>query len=174
MDIKLFLYSIKMKLCFILLFLTTYSLSLLAQDNGFTNRAEAKNQTVNGKKEGKWFEYLADIMGDVTTDSDAAPYYSLSIYRAGKPYGIVRLYDNASRKLVIEDPYDAHGKKNGLEKQYYQSGKIEYERPYVNNKRNGILKRYYESGKLEMETVYKNDIEQETKYYDKIGNESKQ
>jgi antitoxin component YwqK of YwqJK toxin-antitoxin module len=163
-------------------------------DSGFTNKAEAKNLMKHGKKEGKWMEYCNND-GEVTTNYSY--YYSLRIYRAGKPYGLVRVYDNDNGKLYRELPYDVHGKENGVEKQYYESGKIEYERPYVNGKRNGMVKKYYESGKLEMENQYADDkiigsvkfyyesgklksevkytddIEGETKNYDETGKEIK-
>jgi len=128
-------------------------------DSGIINKAkiiaEAKNLMVRGKKEGKWMEYR-NREGDISADTNS-PYYSLSVYRKGKPYGIVRVYDEESGKLFSELPYDAKGKENGIEKQYYESGKIEYERTYVNDKRNGILKEYYESGKLEMENQWTAD-----------------
>jgi hypothetical protein len=45
--------------------LTAIGQSGVADSNGFTNRNEAKNLTVNGLKEGKWIEYI-DLHGEVT------------------------------------------------------------------------------------------------------------
>jgi hypothetical protein len=59
-------------------------------ENGFTNKAEAKNEFRDSLKDGKWFEYV-DSTQTYTTDTNA-PYYSLTIYKTGKRYGIARIY----------------------------------------------------------------------------------
>jgi antitoxin component YwqK of YwqJK toxin-antitoxin module len=118
-------------------------------------KAEATNLMVRDRKEGNWMEYRNNE-GDISADTNS-PYYSLSIYHKGKLSGTMRMYDEESGELFMEIPYDAKGKENGIEKQYYESGKIEYERTYVNDKRNGILKEYYESGKLEMQNQWQDD-----------------
>ncbi len=153
------------KLCFILFFLTTYSLSLFAQalpdSAGFTNKAEAKNLMVNGLKEGKWCEYLG------------YPHYRLTIYKEGAPYGIVRAY-NKSDTLHYEIPYQ-NGKRNGIAKYYYEYGShsLKYSLPYSDDKINGIAKVYYTNGKLKSETTYINGTKGATKSYDENGKEIK-
>src|ERR1700691_5591007 len=57
---------------------------------GFTHKAEALNVTVNNLKVGKWIEYM-DSAGYFTKDTDA-PFYCLTIYRAGKPFGRSRAF----------------------------------------------------------------------------------
>jgi len=57
-----------------------------AYDSGFTNKAEAKNKMVNGKKEGKWVDQLKEG-GDT-----ALPIYRLAVYKSGKLNGIARYY----------------------------------------------------------------------------------
>jgi antitoxin component YwqK of YwqJK toxin-antitoxin module len=53
----------------------------------------------------------------------------------------------SSGALMCETPY-VNDKEHGIEKWYYESGALEREVPYVNGRRNGIVKAYYESGAL--------------------------
>jgi antitoxin component YwqK of YwqJK toxin-antitoxin module len=99
-------------------------------DQSFTDKSEAKNQTINGLKEGKWLEYK-DKHGKVLTDTDNADYYVLTIYKADKPYGI------------------AH--------KYYKSGKLQEETPYVDGKINGVDSMYNETGVLSAISTWRND-----------------
>ncbi|HTA84509.1 MAG TPA: carboxypeptidase regulatory-like domain-containing protein [Bacteroidia bacterium] len=69
-------------------------------DSGFTNKAEAKNLTVNGLKEGKWVESVYTNCCDRPIGDSNLEHYSLVIYKHGKPIGIVRDYDS-SWKLII-------------------------------------------------------------------------
>jgi antitoxin component YwqK of YwqJK toxin-antitoxin module len=117
--------------------------SLLAQqDSGFTHKAEAKNQMVNGLKEGKWCEFRAGG-GTVTADSIKASFYTLTVYKAGKPYGIVRWYHKGG-ELKSEVPY-TNGVENGVEK-VYSGGKLWLETIYTNGKA-GVTKTFDDSGK---------------------------
>jgi antitoxin component YwqK of YwqJK toxin-antitoxin module len=126
-----------------------------SNDSGFTNKAEAKNLMVNGAKEGKWVEYI-DTNYKVVSDSNA-PYYSLTMYKAGKEYGIRHGYYK-SGKLLFETPY-VDGKVNGVDKGYYENGTLMYEATNTNGKLNGLYKDYYKNGKLETEAPFKNDSE---------------
>ena len=48
-----------MKYFLALILSLSFSLAVFAQaDSGFTNKAEATNQMVNGLKEGKWLQYF--------------------------------------------------------------------------------------------------------------------
>jgi hypothetical protein len=59
--------------------LQSYQLTFRNYDgNGFTNKAEAQNEFVNGKKEGKWIEYV-DSVGHITGETNSH-YYALIIY----------------------------------------------------------------------------------------------
>jgi hypothetical protein len=50
-----------MKPFLILILSLSFTISAIGQqDSGFTNKAEAKNEMVNGMKEGKWVECAAD------------------------------------------------------------------------------------------------------------------
>lgn len=122
-----------------------------ADSMGFTHKAEAKNRLVDGVKEGKWIEYIQND-SVVTTDTNA-PFYRLTIYVSGRPYGIVRGYfkDGALR---VETPYK-DGVKSGWEKVYYKNGKIWKETPYEYGELNEnlIVREYYEDGEMKDETI---------------------
>ncbi len=172
---------------------TSLSLSAIAQREGFTNKAEAKNVSIKGIKQGKWIEYM-DV-GSVITKDTSAPYYRLIVYLDGKPYGVVREYHKGGF-IASETPY-VGGKKNGVEKwyyktgiiefeipftdntingvekQYYESGKLNWETPYTAGVKNGKGKEYYESGKVKSETTYTDDLAKQTRNYDENGKEIK-
>jgi antitoxin component YwqK of YwqJK toxin-antitoxin module len=160
-----------MKNLLIYLFLTTYSLSLFAQqDSGFTSKAEAQNLKVNKQKDGKWIEYLKveDEYESITSDT-AAPRYRLTIYKAGKAQGLMRTYYK-SGKLEAE-VFFIDGKQDGTAKGYYENGKLAFINPFDNGKRNGTFKGYYENGKIKMEAIYNNDKQVMMKEYDENGQE---
>jgi antitoxin component YwqK of YwqJK toxin-antitoxin module len=145
-----------MKRLLLYLFLTTYSLSLSAQADsaGFTDKTEAKNQMADSVKDGNWCEYLTAEF--IVTQDTNAPYYSLVIYRAGKPSGIKRVYHKGGN-ILSETPY-TDGKINGIEKLYYKNGKLQHEHPYTNGKENvnGIFREYADNGQLVEEIPYTN------------------
>lgn len=164
-------------------------LSVRAQ-NGYTNKAEAKNELKNGAKEGKWLEYTGGGTSILRSDSEGAVTYVLTVYKSGKPLGVVREYDmndnltretpyqngdiNGVEKMYhdngahLETPYK-NGKKNGIEKLFDGDGKLSSETPYINDQESGVVKEYYESGKLKSATTYKNGVPGETKNYDESG-----
>ena len=68
------------------------------------------------------------------------------------------------KELILDD----NG--NGYEKEYYNSGKLRSEVPYVNGKADGIKKFYYKSGKLSHEHTYKDgNLEGRWTYYNEDG-----
>jgi antitoxin component YwqK of YwqJK toxin-antitoxin module len=160
--------NIMRKVFFVSLFLTTCSLSLLAQqDSGFTNKAEAKNQMTAGKKEGKWVEYR-DSEHNPTSDTNA-PFYSLTIYKDDKAEGIKRYYNKKGTLICIY--HFTNGKKNGIATDYYDNGKPRGVYPYLYGKMEGVVKTYYESGQLKSEESQKNDkLDGEYKSYYENGN----
>ena len=162
-----------MKICLTALIFLYFTTAGFAQrnlpDTGFTNKAEAKNEMVNGAKEGKWVEYDTCYENGDTVGKPCG--YKLTTYRADRPYGIIREYD-ISDILKSEIPMKG-GKENGTERRYYDSGKLMMEALYANDKRNGAVKEYYEDGKLKSETIYTIGKAGETKTYDENGNEIK-
>lgn len=123
-------------------------------DSGFTNKAEAKNLTVNGLKEGKWVEYV-DSNGDIMSDTIGTEYY-LVVYKAGKRYGIAKGYDKKyPGKLQAVIPYK-DGEKNGVEKGWDENGILFMEVPYTDGKEDGVEKWYSKSGKLQCQIPYSN------------------
>jgi|GEM_PF-1306076 antitoxin component YwqK of YwqJK toxin-antitoxin module len=169
------------------------STSTAMPESGFTNKAEAKNQLVNGLQEGKWIEYFDSLKWKPTKDSNNASNYILAIYKHGKRDGLVRWYymnnmlfhettykdgkaDGMSKayfktgKVRAEYPF-TQDKENGLEKQYYPTGIIRRETPYTNDHIDGIVKDYYEDGKLQSETPCVHDtVEGIRKEYAEAGN----
>src|ERR1700739_1305058 len=201
------LYSMKLNL-------TPYSLRLITllsfssvsfygfgqADTGFSNKADAKNQMVNGKKEGKWVEYLAqnNDNGNWEPSTDAnAPKYILITYKNGKAEGLAKQYNKMfGGTLEFTTPY-VNGMKNGVEKHYeggdgntvtglytfvndtetgtekhyYPDGKnIEFEYSYANGVKNGAAKEYYENGKIKTEMTYNRGAIIAMKKYDENGN----
>jgi len=156
---------------------------------GFTNKAEAANGfNKEGLKQGKWIAYYTDRESNTdTTTQDQASYYTLAVYKGGKPYGRMKKFDmsgnlvseyryndgklNEIRKyhdngrLYIEVPYD-DGKKNGLAKEYDESGILMSETIYFNGRKNGVEKFYHRDGKIKSETWYHDGRQGETKYYE--------
>jgi antitoxin component YwqK of YwqJK toxin-antitoxin module len=55
-----------------------------------------------------------------------------------------------SGEIKCETPY-INNKAHGIEKWYYKSGQIESEIPFINDKRTGIEKEYYKSGQIKYE-----------------------
>jgi antitoxin component YwqK of YwqJK toxin-antitoxin module len=134
---------------------------------GFTNKAEAKNLTVNGVREGKWLRYL-DSDWYETTDTNA-PFYTLYIYKAGQAIGMIREYYKSGR--IAEETLLKYT--SSFDKEYYENGKLKRERYYVNGKENGASKTYFENGKLKSKVTYSNDTVMSTINYDENGNEIK-
>lgn len=125
-------------------------------DSGFTNKAEAKNLMVDGVKEGKWVEYfkITDKMEDQTNNSDA-PVFRLTIYKAGKPVGMVREYYK-NGKLKSEIPYK-NGDINGVEKEYDENGELVAIDTLVNGQGSGVIRTYYANGKVKIEYPFAKD-----------------
>ena len=58
---------------------------------------------------------------------------------------------------------------HGVQKEYYESGALLSETPYVNDKRHGVQKEYYENGEIKEERIYVNDELKGTINYDETG-----
>jgi antitoxin component YwqK of YwqJK toxin-antitoxin module len=133
-----------------LLFVFFTCLLFVSCQPGFEDKYEAKNQLVNGVKEGKWVEYF-DSLQKPSKDSNA-PHYKLIQYKAGVPVGIVRTYKKGGI-LYSETPYK-DGKANGIEIQYDEAGNLLGKTPYVNGLKNGMDEEYWENGKILSECPY--------------------
>ena len=124
-------------------------------DQGFTNKAEAKNVMVNGVKEGKWLTYNYKFpLGILLRDTDS---YTLTVYKDGVPYGIARSY-YMNGKLMDEGTF-VNGKLNGVDRSYYKNGVLREEDPFIDNKYNGVVKTYFKNGLLQTETTYVNGVQ---------------
>jgi|GEM_PF-427440 antitoxin component YwqK of YwqJK toxin-antitoxin module len=131
---------------------------------GFTNKTEATNSRLHGKKQGKWITYT-DSSDNATKDTNA-PYYYLAVYDNGKLTGMYRKYSHEGI-VLSEVPY-TRGIKNGTEKDYYDDGKLWIEVPFVNDTESGTEKSYYESGALQWKAHYVAGLENDTEkhYYE--------
>jgi antitoxin component YwqK of YwqJK toxin-antitoxin module len=126
----------------------------MPDDSGFTNKAEAKNEMKDSLKEGKWIEYYDDY-GHISSAKYSENYH-LTIYKHGKPVGIVRNYYTRPGvdALTAVYPY-TDGKLNGLVKKYTQGGLLYSWTPYINGEKDGISIEYY----VHVQCDYKNDYE---------------
>lgn len=83
-----------MKKIFLLLIILNSCVNFLPGQNGFLNINDAKNTTINGLKEGNWIEYVDSMtfFDSGYTAKENANWYYLCTYKAGRPYGISRVY----------------------------------------------------------------------------------
>lgn len=165
----------------------------ISDSTGFTNRAEAKNEEVNGLKEGKWIEFL-DNWGWHTKDTGNALYYTLTIYKHDEPCGMRRTYyRNGQLERAVyymvgglvkrgrkynEDGTVASGNflvigapKDGIGKRYFDDGRVKRKIIYAGGKRNGIAIWYYDNGIIKREANYiHGKLNGVVKEYDENGN----
>lgn len=127
-----------------------------SDSSGFTNKDSAKNQMVNGAKEGKWVEYfkVSDKL-EVETNNRNAPIFRLTVYKSGNPVGIVREYYK-NGKLKSEIPYNK-GDINGVEKEYAENGELVVIDTLVNGQGSGEIRVYYGNGKIKIEYPFTKD-----------------
>jgi antitoxin component YwqK of YwqJK toxin-antitoxin module len=127
-------------------------------DSGFTNKAEAKNLTVNGKKEGKWVEYGRNTRGFhgesdevATNDIEHADFYYLFVYKDSVPNGLERgYYKNGKLYFTV---FYKNGIRNGVAKQYFEDGE-RVEKTFKNDTVDGMEISYFSNGKIQSETPY--------------------
>lgn len=121
-------------------------------------KLQIKGNYKDDKKDGIWEYYREDgtLEGKVTYKNDEAN---------GK---YVAYFENG--KTLYSDGTYINGKKNGIEKEYYMSGKVYMKRNYIDNKLNEAIIYYYENGKV----LLKGHLNTNTPYgdwefYDKNG-----
>lgn len=144
-----------MRIFIVPIFFVLSAISSLAQtktvNNGFTDTAEAKNQIVNGLKEGKWVEittipqprlYKGLDAGMVKYNDRPDRIYRLIVYHLGIPVGMIKQYKNG---ILMSDENYVNGKLNGLARTYYPDGAIEEESYYKDSLLNGISIKYYDN-----------------------------
>ena len=100
-------------------------------------------------------------------------YYKTGIEKSYYPSGVLELeipryhsdvdYKCGMYKYYLETgilkdevPYNCNGKKNGIEKKYYNTGEIEALIPYKNGLVDGKVRTYYQNGALQKEIPYNN------------------
>jgi antitoxin component YwqK of YwqJK toxin-antitoxin module len=110
-------------------------------DSGFTNKAEAKNITVNGVQEGKWIIYNISRIDSNKPDTLE---YLLAVLKNGRNFGVMRAY--------------------------YMNGEIQSTVPYKDGLENGMVKEYYKDGKLKFSIQFINGNGGAGTFYDEKGN----
>ena len=89
-----------MKRVLILIAVTLFAAQLHAQ-NGFTDKAEAKNLLVNGQRDGKWVIYFDSLWKETTRDN--ATYYRLTEFKDGKENSIRHDYYLSGQLQGVEE-----------------------------------------------------------------------
>jgi antitoxin component YwqK of YwqJK toxin-antitoxin module len=123
-----------MKTFLILITSLSFTITALGQqewaDSSFTNKKEAKNKTIKGLKEGKWIEYFTVTNGvAVQTDEKHASAYTLTIYKANKPYRSTQYFMDG--KIMTEMIH--HGQDSAFLRFYDENGKVVAEKPIPKN-----------------------------------------
>jgi len=81
-------------------------------------------------------------------------------FKEGKPNGMARGWDELGQKIYESNM--VNGLQQGLEKQWYPSGKLKSEVPFEQGKPNGLAIQYWEKGTKKSEGQYQNGVEQGT------------
>jgi len=124
----------------IILFAANFSFG----QNGFTEKSEAKNESINGVRQGKWLLYLDSLAQEITDAAHIkAKYYSLVVYKDGNYNETARVY-TLEGKFVYDVVY-VNGK--GLSKIFHPSGNLQIITPYTNGLANGIFRMFDDNGK---------------------------
>lgn len=111
---------------------------------------------VNGKKEGVWKSYhvgkLSWVGKYVNGEKEGlwvhTPYkgcINQGSFKEGKEIG--RWYTVINGVLTKDEFYNSKGK-HGLQRGFYQSGKLRSKVTFVDGKKDGVVELYYQSGKL--------------------------
>ena len=137
------------------------------EPGGFTDKAEAANSLKDGRKEGKWTMYM-NAQSAFIKDSAGATYYVLVEFKGGNPFGTVRGY-LLNGQLAFLVNYVA-AVKSGVSINYSANGSIAEEAQFENGKMNGVEKIYYDDGKIKTLTEYINGVAGTTNNYDEAGN----
>lgn len=140
----------------------------------FTDKAEAKNQSIDKQRTGKWMVYLDEDW--IECDKEDAYYYRLITYRDGNPEGIVRGYTMGDKLVfegnILDDKDDIY---DGVCKWYYETGGLEQEWTYEKGKAEGTHKSFYENGVLKSQGIYHHDkADGLHKFYSENGNLSEE
>ncbi len=124
-----------------------------------TSCKEAKNQYVNGRKDGDWIEYLnADWSEEVPKES--CVYYRIVSYKNGFPVGLVKDYYKSgspqSEEYLISGPYLENGirpkdKSHGLTKRFDEKSNLISEWMYYDEKGESDIKILISTGYKEIE-----------------------
>lgn len=118
----------------------------------------AEGLYTKGKREGNWYYYGADSMK-----------VGEEVYKNGLKDGLEKVYYRGSTKLYQQTMFVA-GKKEGIYKQYFESGVLKRDGTFKNDTLEGKITYYHPNAKKLMEGQYIRGIRDgEFKYYDESG-----
>ena len=123
----------------IILFASSFSFG----QNGFTDKNEAKNENINGVRQGKWILYLDSLTFEIKDSNQKKIFYSLVVYKDGNFHETNRIY-KMTGEFVYDVVYD-NGK--GISKIYDPNGNLKVLTPYINGLANGVVRIFNENGK---------------------------
>ena len=84
--------------------------------------------------------------------------------------GLVKSERNYIKKVLREERFYLNGKKHGIFKVYFPSGKVQSESSYKKDKLDGLSNTYFKNGRLKTKEYYIENSEQGTfKKYNKVA-----
>jgi len=129
------------------------SLTLLFASAAFAQADTTNaNRTVNGLPEGKWIQYFDCRNGfEVGASDNSAPFYRISMYKAGKHVGTVKEYYKTG-ELWYEAFYNSDWTKV-IQRDYYSNGKLILRDSAMDNKGNEKITTYHDDGKVDAKFI---------------------
>ncbi len=128
----------------------------------FTNKADAKNQTLSGERFGKWVEYFNYSDRPVSADSSYT-YYYLTYYKMGRTFGVpagIRRKYFATGVLWSEENFG--DRRKWIYKEYSLIDGYLYKLGTYNKKRHRYnVKTYYYNGRINFDEDYEYDFSYE-------------
>jgi antitoxin component YwqK of YwqJK toxin-antitoxin module len=110
------------------------------------------NRTVNGLPDGKWIQYFNNWKGaEVGAYDNKAPFYRISMYKAGKHIGTVKEYYRTG-ELWYEAFYNSDWTKV-IQRDYYSNGKLILRDSAMDDKGNEKITTYHDDGKVDAKFI---------------------
>lgn len=79
-------------------------------------------------------------------------------YAYGEKSGKWEYYCNSNNDQICREQFFSDGRLEGVEKYWYDNGKLKSESAYANKRKNGKTKWWYKNGQLSLEADYKNGV----------------
>ena len=122
----------------------------------------------DGRKTGKVIQYYDD--GKIQFDYNFYEGMLIGENRSYYPNGNLESIGNFKDYSKDKSSYNPKESKEGIYKNYYETGALKETGTYASNRRNGLTTSYYENGKIKMEIPFSNDqLDGEVKFFDETG-----